>query len=143
MIWLRFIGIQIAQLLAAFVMAFVLIPFCLLQAWEDGGISIKDGRPIDRWKWKPLNLISGNPEDGVSGRYALVNGNQPYMPGASAFWRAYSWSALRNSVDALKYRFAIPGAPLIQWKITISGKAGWQTENGYNVPVCSPFSVEK
>jgi hypothetical protein len=65
-----------------------------------------NGRPIDSWDWEWLNPWFGNPEDGVSGKDALVwvDGKlAPYNPEGSR-WKAYCWSAWRNSVDGLKYK---------------------------------------
>lgn len=120
----------------------VLIPFCVRKAWTADLKSIKDQRVIDRWNWKPLNWIWGNPEDGVSGQYALVwdrTGQVPYMPGADPAWRAYCWSAWRNSANMLKYVFAWKNGPLLA-SFTLFGrthKLGWQMENGYKVPILS------
>lgn len=136
--WVRFAGAQVFQIEAAILGWLVLIPFCLTQAWKLGQQSIKDTRVIDVWSWGPLNLVYGNPEDGVSGWSALVNGDQKYMPNAWKPWRAYCWSALRNSCDNLKYVFAVPGAPLITFRLFgRTAKIGWQVENGFNVPVFS------
>jgi hypothetical protein len=88
----------------------VLIPFCLARAWEPCWSS-KGPYPvhaIDCWKWAPLNKFYGNPEDGVSGKYALIwkgNVRVPYMPNAWPPWRAYCWSAWRNTADQLKYTY--------------------------------------
>lgn len=77
----------------------------------------------------------------MSGGEAIiwVDGKQaPYMPDAWAPWRAYCWSAWRNNCDQLKYRFAWKEGPFRQW--TLFGRpqhAGWQAENGFNVPVIS------
>jgi hypothetical protein len=147
----RFLLCQLVSLIAAVVFAVVLIPFCLRRAWTGGGISIKDGRAIDVWRYRWLQAIAGNPEDGVSGQTALVwgpNGLMHYMLDADPRWRAYCWSALRNSVNQLKYRFAWKDGPLWtwSWKVfswTISGKAGWQMENGMNVLVCSPAKISR
>jgi len=124
----------------------VLIPFCLAHSWETKERSLKDNRPIDRWSWLLLDAFYGNPEDGVSGKQALVYGDQPYKPSTLTglkgwlfdSWRAYSWSALRNSADALKYHYARSGVG----RIVITIKAGYQQENGYNVPVGS-FNLER
>ena len=144
MAWLWFIVVQLIQLACELVGLVVLIPVCLMHAWEP---CVGDGSTkfIDRWKWAPLDLIYGNPEDGVSGAKALVwdNGQKvPYMPNAWAPWRAYCWSALRNSADNLKYVFAWDKGPLIKKDYKIFGRqrtfrAGWQMENGINVPVLS------
>jgi hypothetical protein len=91
----------------------LLVPFCLAQAWEtcDSTAGPYPVRKIDRWKWKPLNAIYGNPEDGVSGQCALVwywDGVDahsavqiPYRPGMWAPLRAWLWSAWRNSTNQL------------------------------------------
>jgi hypothetical protein len=146
--WVRFAAAQVFQVEATVAGWFVLIPFCLFREWEMSPIpSIKDGRTIDQWTWGPANLVLGNPEDGVSGQTAVVfttGAAGPYMPGAWAPWRAYCWSALRNSCDSLKYFFALKGGPLIEkpyrlWKWSFAAKFGWQVENGISVPVFSPF----
>lgn len=139
MIWLKFIAIQLIQLAATVVGWFLLIPFCLAQAWKPGASN--SARTIDVWSWKPLNYVYGNPEDGVSGYFALVweNGKQvPYLWVEFAWLRAYRWSALRNSCDNLKYVFADPKGPLKKFTVgRYTIKLGWQPENGYNVPVLS------
>lgn len=153
--WLWYITVQLIQLVFIVLGWFLLMPFCLAHTWKFGvHPSIKDGkRTIDVWKWEPLNWVYGNPEDGVSGQWALIGptASDSYMPlppfalrmfwahiyvwGYTA-WRAYCWSALRNSCDQLKYIFAWPNGPFVEF--TVFGHkfhAGWQTENGYNVPV--------
>lgn len=98
----------------------VLIPFCLAQAWEDCP-STEGPYPvhtIDRWTWAPLNRVFGNPEDGVSGKYALIWYTPPggtladavRVPYKAPFtqwapWRAYCWSAWRNTADQLKWTY--------------------------------------
>jgi len=111
-----------------------LAPFCYLHAWTlstlDG--SNKDGRPIDHWNTSWLRVIYDNPEDGVSGQQALIWNStgtalMPYLPKASTAWRAYRWSAIRNSADGLKYLFAWKEGPLKTF--TLFGrthKIGWQ-----------------
>lgn len=137
--WLWFALVQLIMLAATVVGWVVLIPFCLGRRWGvDPKPSIKDGlRAIDRWEWEPLNYVYGNPEDGVSGLWALTSAGD-YMPGAWAPWRAYCWSALRNSCDNLKYVFAWEQGPLLERSILGRNvKLGWQKENGFNVPVLS------
>ena len=92
----------------------LLIPFCLAQSWETCESTYnpfgREPRPVDRWKWTPLNSVYGNPEDGVSGQQALVWNStgtarvlyqSPFTQWAP--WKAYCWSAWRNSTDQLKY----------------------------------------
>lgn len=137
--WTWFAFVQLVMLLATVCGWLILLPFCLAQAWKyTGRTSIKDKRFVDGWDFIPLNYVYGNPEDGVSGQTALVNGNQPYMPDAWAPWRAYCWSAWRNSADNLKYVFAWEQGPLIERSILGRNvKLGWQRENGVKVPVLS------
>lgn len=145
--WVRFAAAQLFQLEAEIAGIFPLVPLCLMRAWEmSPAPSIKDGaRPIDRWKWRWVGLAFDNPEDGVSGAQALVwvNGQQvPYMPDAWPPWRAYCWSAWRNSADNLKYIFAWERGPFAKGQFSMLGviimwKAGWQRENSFNVPVLS------
>lgn len=146
MIWLKFAAIQLVMLFWTIVGWFILLPFCWAHAWKLSPVrSIKDGLSgIDEWSWAPLNWVYGNPEDGVCGMFARVWVNgvaQEYMPSATvwAWWRAYCWSAWRNSCDNLKYVFADPKGPLVTFRwLGRTGKIGWQWENGYNVPVFSP-----
>lgn len=154
MIWLKFIGIQLVMLLATVLGWFLLLPFCVFKRWTTRqwldaehilySLSIKDTRVIDHWNSILLNVIYGNPEDGVSGKQALVWADDgslsphPYMAMAPDWWRAYCWSAWRNSCDNLKYVFANDAGPLKVVKIgKFTVKVGWQKENGFNVPVLS------
>ena len=122
---------------------------CALRAWGPAGQTIKkwpapwahyNGRPIDGWTWKWLWPWYHNPEDGDSGATGLVWGSAGlpviFNPTGSR-WQAYKWSALRNTADGLKYRYAIPGeGPMVY--VTLFGKQfryGYELQNGYNVPV--------
>jgi hypothetical protein len=136
----RFALVQLVMFVFFVIGLFVLITPCVMQAWEPSPEpSIKDGRKIDRWKWAGVRWLGfHNPEDGDNGQNALVYGSQAYMPATGARWRAYKWSALRNTADGWKYRFAWAQGRI--WEFTVFGKphkAGWQMENGFNVPVLS------
>lgn len=159
MIWTYFVLAQVAMLVAQVVGLVALIPFCLAQAWETSPAPSIGQKPwltrgpIDRWSWGPLNYVYGNPEDGVSGQTALIWGSGtssgqlvPYLPGANAAWRAYCWSAARNSAGGLKYVFQWRGklpAPYKSGVFSVFGKSftygfGWKLENGsFYVPVAS------
>lgn len=108
---------QIPQLLLMPVGLILLIIPCAFKLWGMHGNKTNkvwaapfenlNGREIDSWDWNWLNTWFGNPEDGVSGMTALVwdlDKLVPYNPSGSR-WKAYCWSAWRNSVDALKYKF--------------------------------------
>jgi hypothetical protein len=156
--WLWWLTVQLIMTVFMVIGWLLLIPFCLAHAWTAGGLwpSINPThRMVDRWSWRPLNWIYGNPEDGVSGLQALVWNSTgtlqgPYMPlptlalpvwydrRARIFiwlfdaWRAYCWSGWRNSCDNLKYVFAWSRGP----QATILGhKIGWWLENGKKVPL--------
>ena len=141
--WTWFAVVQLISLAATVVGWIVLIPFCLASAWAPA-VSPINGRQIDRWRFGPLNWIFGNSEDGVSGQRAIVWNEDgtvqvPFMPGAWAPWRAYVWSAWRNSSDALKYVFAWKGGPFVrrEWR-------GWFVQLGWNtsgLPVISAGRV--
>lgn len=146
----------------------LLLPFCLLNAWSLDGISIKPlddqqiaalkrantwiplsrgRRMITRWSWDWLNAIYGNPEDGVSGQEALLwDGDKLVVfmeREPRAWWRAYKWSALRNSTNNLKYVFQWrwTNPPYKEGTFNIFGKKisyafGWKMENfKYYVPI--------
>jgi hypothetical protein len=137
--WIWYVIVQLIMMEFTILGWFLLLPFCLTHAWFRGTIalvSIKDKRPIDAWKWNLLNYVYANPEDGVSGQCAIIYNNGlpgPYMPNAPAWWRAYCWSAWRNSCDSLKYRFAWGNGP--QAVLFNRWKVGWWPENGRKVPV--------
>jgi hypothetical protein len=145
MAWLWFAVVQLVSLIAMVAGWLILIVPCALQAWHDVPSQFDPTRQVDAWSW-PINAVYGNPEDGVSGQHALVwddSGHKvAYMPGSNPVWRAYCWSAWRNSTDNLKYVFAWAGGPFVKADYTIFGKtrtfrAGWQVENGIKVPVIS------
>lgn len=136
--WLWYVVVQLIMAVFMVIGWFLLIPFCLKHAWFlSAWGSIDDQRVIDVWSWLPLNRVYGNLEDGVSGQQALVWNKEgtarvPYMPNAPAWWRAYCWSAWRNSCDNLKYVFAWENGP----QATIFGhKFGWWPENNQRVPL--------
>jgi hypothetical protein len=138
--WMGWIWYVTAQLIMCFFMIvgwlFLWIP-CVLHVWGEWSVeSLKDKRFVDTWNWGWLNYVYGNPEDGVSGQDALIGDATgklvPYMPNAPAWWRAYLWSAWRNSCDGLKYRFAWKNGP----SVTLFGKKfGWFDYYGRSLPV--------
>jgi hypothetical protein len=112
-----FLG-QVPQLLAAVLGWFILALPCALGAYGMHGVKSNkvwpapwqylNGREIDTWNWNWLNAWFGNPEDGVSGKTALVwddSGHLVIYNPTGSRWSAYCWSAWRNSSDALKYKF--------------------------------------
>lgn len=145
--WVRYAGQSVFQIQALLAGVIILILPCVLRAWKiSNKASIKDQlRVIDEWSWKPLNWVYGQPEDGVSGKQAIVytTGQAgPYLPAAGERWRAYCWNH-RNWAGNLKYVFSWPEGPIVEWTWILRGKTrnakiGWQQENGFNVPVFSP-----
>lgn len=142
-VWVRFALAQIIQFAFFLLGLLVLILPCVLQAWEDSPVlSIGDQRKIDRWQWAWVRWLGfSNPEDGDSGQTALIwkDGQRVlYADPQRPRWSAYKWSALRNSADGWKYRLAYPNGPLVTFRfLGRTVKAGYQPENGFNVPVLS------
>lgn len=150
--WVWYVWVQLVMGAFMVIGWLLLIPFCLARAWIVGANS--RFRLVDKWRWEPLNWIYSNFEDGVSGQQALVwnaagTEKVPYMPtpdppfeawnrGARLYvrlwdaWRAYCWSAWRNSCDGLKYAFAWDNGPQA---MILGHKIGWWLENGQKVPV--------
>lgn len=156
---LLFFGIQLVNIVAMLIGLVLLIPMCLFHLWTKP--KYPSNNPTkglhDLWIL-PINFVSGNPEEGVSGKQALIWDDSnppkqvPYMPGNPNWgkvrtwlydaWRAYCWSALRNSTDNLKYVFANPKGKMesVTWKAfgkTLTFSMGWKPENGKVVPVIS------
>ena len=144
----RWAGAQCVSTTLGLIGNITVVPLAIYaEAWEPVISPFSCCRQIDQWSWHWMNAIWGNPEDGVSGRYAIVWGDGittplgkqgPYMPFRNDLWRAWCWQ-WRNSANALKYRFSQgPDAPLSTG--TFLGrtyKVGWQLENGIRVPVGS------
>lgn len=153
---------QVVSLLATLIGYFILIPICLFHLWTDPvypGIKTQPaGIMMDKFSL-PINFIYGNPEEGVSGKQALVWSvgvnppvQVPFMPTPSGYgkirtwlwdaWRAWNWSAWRNSCDQLKYTFGYSKGKLVSKFFTVFGKTftvgvGWKPENGKMVSVFS------
>lgn len=147
--WLWYVTVQLVQLFFTVLGWFLLIAPCLLRAWKMNGASIKqwpapyehlNGRQIDTWSWRILRWLGyHNSEDGDSGQTALIWGSGADAGKLVAYanpkwprWSAYCWSALRNSADGWKYRFAWENGPQAQ---LFGRKLGWWTENNRKVPL--------
>ena len=155
--WILYVLIQLVMVFFTALGWLLLIPFCLSHAWRPTISRFDKTRVIDEWEpiFPFINTVWGNPEDGVSGHFAKVwlNGETqgPYMPlppftlpmwqgkifvWLYTSWRAYCWSAWRNSSDNLKYLFAWEDGPYKE--LPVFGKTwrfGWFRENGVKVPV--------
>lgn len=99
-------GCMAVALILFFVGLVVVGAACLFKAWRfPYARSIKpfkDRELVDGWKW-PINLIYGNPEDGVSGIDAYgPSWTDSYNPWGTR-WRAFVWSGLRNWANGLNY----------------------------------------
>ena len=113
---------------------------CYKRAWKlvPGKRSIKPiiGRKwVDEWRWQWMNLLWGNPEDGVSGGDAFgPSWSGEYNPALSR-WRAFKWAALRNWANGYNYitwrdSWGTPPLLIKQYTLPILGtrqlKLGWQ-----------------
>jgi hypothetical protein len=112
----------------------LLIYPCARQLWvvDVDSINTQDPRKVSRWAswWRWLNPVYGQPEDGVSGAEAMIRNAHgslmPYLPASGPRWRAYSWSALRNSTGGLKYLFEWRDGPLVTFTFLGPRHAGWK-----------------
>jgi hypothetical protein len=129
--WVLFTLIQLSGLVTDSLGFVVLALPCYLNAWEpamstewNADAPVK-AHEIMVWKWAPLNVIWGNPEDGVLGP-------DWHLPGEAPGWRAFCWSALRNRSDAMKYVYRRDGGPFKRWDFTVFGtpiyfQMGWNS----------------
>jgi hypothetical protein len=159
--WLVFAGVQLVMLAARVVGVVVLIVPCLVHAWRPARSRYGPARMIDEWRWPGLNWWTGNWEDGPSGLHALIWGSGAQAGERVAYlldppltkkhqvvkwlwdaWRAYCWSAWRNSANNLKYFFAWEHGPFVEVTYSFYNQVrtlrlGWQLETGVHVPVLS------
>lgn len=132
--WLYFAFVQLSSLVAMVIGWFILIIPCALGAWK----------PVDRvycpmwmeqqglpkgtiyiWKLNWMNAVWGNDEDGVTGPLWY---NDPISK-----WRAYLWSAWRNSANNLRFVFRNFNGPFYRKQIgNWYFQAGWYP-NGFPV----------
>jgi hypothetical protein len=127
MAWAYFLVIQVVCLISDFIGLIFVLPLpCAFHFWVpamstewNADAPIK-AHSIMVWRWNWLNAVWGNPEDGVLGP-------DWHLPGRSAWWRAYAWSALRNRSDALKYVFRWVGGPFKRWEF-----GSWYVQCGWN-----------
>lgn len=104
------VGMILLNLLLSGV-GFLVIPLGLL-SWAINHSARSEYYPtmIARWKWKWLNTLWGNEEDGIDGLSLLLpSGNVKNLNWNSSvnkwpYWKiAFVWSAWRNSVNNLRF----------------------------------------
>ena len=131
--WLYFTFVQVVALIAMVVGWFLLIIPCALGAWEpelqiyqpDWAATEGSRKMINIWSWDWLNNVWGNDEDGVTGIPA-------YNKTESRF-KAYLWSAWRNSTNNLRFVFRNFNGPFYRKEIgNWYFQAGWYP-NGFPV----------
>lgn len=119
----------------------VAILLCLSRSWSAASVnSIKPMSSrvfVDEWV-APVNALFGNPEDGVSGRFAFGAWYGAYNPTGSR-WRAICWNC-RNWLAGFNY-LTWPWASTPPLIVKPYGshqlKLGWQQRYGRTVMVCS------
>lgn len=125
--WLYFAFVQLVALIAMIIGWFLLIVPCALRAWTpveeiyEPDWAVELGLPkstIRIWSWGWLNYIWGNDEDGVSG-------TNKFNPTDSK-WRAYVWSAWRNSANNLRFVFRNFNGPFYRKEVK-----GWYFQCGW------------
>ena len=116
-----FVGIQIASFILAFAGIFIIAALAITGSWVES--------VPPQWKGGWATWVWGNEEDGIFGPGAAHTG-----------WRAFYWSAYRNSVGNLRFVTGVSGKgrPDVQWHY---GNrvfwAGWHQTDGW--PVFHPF----
>lgn len=132
--WLWFICVQIIATIAMIIGWALLIPFAVFKWWKQTASVHFPDRRIQVWSVKAVNAVWGNDEDGVLGPTW-------YNPLGTP-WRAYLWSAWRNSANNLRWVFANKGGPYYKW-VSTTGKwyfqAGFRPDTGW--PVLSAGKV--
>jgi hypothetical protein len=106
------------------------LPLCAVLAY--GNFSRIDAR-TGNFHWPAWAWLWDNEEDGTCPHwYAVTN------PRWSFARAEFTWTALRNSVNNLRYVSGVskPGRPLWYWTGTIKGKqfyakAGWEAKTGW------------
>lgn len=100
--WLYWLAYQLLALqLTAFGIVIVGV-LAYFRAWRtrESRLPAFRGRTVTAWRFEPLTTLFGNDEDGVTGP-------DWYLPDADPRWRAFVWSALRNSANGMRL---LPGA---------------------------------
>ncbi len=143
--WFLFACAQITSLAFGLLGLVLLLPLSLANFIKDGPPRMRrDDVPwpyqIKVWRFKPIDWIYGNGEDGADGYYGWwVDGRyRDKTRDWPAWWRLYYWSAIRNPTNNLRFVFQWKGGPLKQWNI--AGKrwyirVGWRADTG--APVIS------
>jgi hypothetical protein len=133
---IAFLAAQNVAALAMVVGWVLLLPWAARRAWVFGSSSHYPGKIVTRWDANWLQAVWGNWEDGVTG---VGTSKGEYLPFASDWWRAYMWSAWRNSANNLRFIlrwYGAEGAPFYRY-VTPSGRwyfqAGWFADNGFPV----------
>jgi len=139
--WATFVVLQTLSTVFWAVGIVLLLPLSMLKAWSPRVSHEHSNKVILAWRWRPVDLIWGNEDDGVV-PMLHINGNQPYLVGCPEWLRAYMWTAWRNSCKNLAWLFCcVPHSPYFPWyqrRFTIFGKpyyfqAGWRPSNGWPV----------
>lgn len=118
--WAWFAVVEIVCLAAMVVGWVLLLPMAWLRLWRHG-VSEHYGHIISVWRWRWVDKVWGNDEDGVLGADFYVR----RVPNVR--WRAYLWSAWRNSSNNLRWLFAWPGGPYYRW----GTDSGWRGHVGF------------
>lgn len=110
--WLNFIGFQFLAGLVMVLGWFILVPLCAFKVWTYD-------LARDKYHFPRLFYIWDNDEDGVCPHW--------YNPQATR-WRAYLWTAWRNSANNLRWKFADKTGPFFRWE---NKAKTWYFQAGY------------
>ena len=118
--WAWFVVVQLVCFAAMVVGWFLLAPLAAGKFWKEGWSEHYE-YVINVWRWKWIDRVWGNDEDGVTG--ALFYRER--VPGTR--WCTYLWTAWRNSSNNLRGVFARPQGPYYRW----GGTSGWRGHVGF------------
>jgi hypothetical protein len=88
----------------------LLLPFAAFRLWKDAPSRHYPGVIIPVWRWRIIDIVWGNDEDGVIGAEFY----RKRFPDERVC--AYMWSAYRNSSNNLRWVFAWKGGPFYRWE---------------------------
>lgn len=106
----------------------ILLPMAAFKLWHVSESLHYPGRMITAWNCRWIDMVWGNAEDGVTGAPFYMK----RIPNER--WRAYMWSAWRNSTNNMRWGGTLKGGPFFRhvgkkWIF----QAGYRPDNGWPV----------
>lgn len=138
--WIWYVILQTVTWIALFPTGVILCAvLAYSRLWYTRASRYYPDRQVTVWRGGWLTWLWGCEENGVDpGDQLVVGGTAKYLPDASPSWRAYMWTAWRNSVGNLCWVTSWKGGPWWQIHFTVRGEpwyaqAGFRPDNGWPV----------